>query len=749
MVQQRSDEEQPVIRRRLRKSQRRRDGLISYAHSVHSQNGEDGILKELFRRLDPSLPSIKWCVDVGAWDGQHLSNTHELLLPSSSSTSSSPSTTEAECGWRGILLEADPEKFRQLQARYHHPPDGTTTTKSATSPETTATTTCLCVTVSASHPEDPNNLCEILKRIPTTTLPRTVDFICIDIDGADYWVWHDLLLDGPNKGDRDDEKTNKKDDHFSAKVVCIEFNPTMPDDLIYIPPRASHKRHGASLAALVELAEQHDYVLVETTLYNAFFVQRDLYELHLQDLVPDTSIEALHESTMGTELYQLYDGTLKLWGCKKMLWHRIAMDESKLQLIPEGERDFPFAPQTSSLPSSSHHIEEDGTKWMDLAVDLSPIRLSQSNEDTAMVDSTCEQLLEQLETNGFALVRGTGMDPKVCREALMMTQTFLQDVDESVRRSCLSSQDRARRGYSPMNVENFASLLGEQGPNDLVRKFRVGPLHSNGIGTLLQPNIWPNPSEWDQAIDFQTTTEKYYRSMCKAANLILSTVCRGLVKKHPELETSLRALHQPSTTSPDDSDESDGLQQTTSILTLLGYRDGTRHKGKNKGPLVAAHTDVGVITVLLFDGGKDTCAGLQRRDGDADADDRWIDIDLPVTVPDDPIFCVNVADCLSELSGNRLPSTVHRVVARRRRHHHQSQRPSSSTGVPRNCCALFVGLDPECPLYFQGESESLSYEEWRRRRVAQSQQILRHYTTNAGGGGRGGEVDDDDVWKLD
>jgi hypothetical protein len=29
-----------------------------------------------------------------------------------------------------------------------------------------------------------------------------------------------------------------------------------------------------------------------------------------------------------------------------------------------------------------------------------------------------------------------------------------------------------------MNVEHFASsLIGEQGPNDLVRKFTVGPIH--------------------------------------------------------------------------------------------------------------------------------------------------------------------------------------------------------------------------------------------------------------------------------
>jgi hypothetical protein len=58
------------------------------------------------------------------------------------------------------------------------------------------------------------------------------------------------------------------------RVICIEFNPTMPDDLVYIPSRSDTVRHGASLAALVELAETFGYTLVETTLYNAFFVER-------------------------------------------------------------------------------------------------------------------------------------------------------------------------------------------------------------------------------------------------------------------------------------------------------------------------------------------------------------------------------------------------------------------------------------------------------------------------------------------
>jgi isopenicillin N synthase-like dioxygenase len=152
----------------------------------------------------------------------------------------------------------------------------------------------------------------------------------------------------------------------------------------------------------------------------------------------------------------------------------------------------------------------------------------------------------------------------------------------------------------------------------------------------------------------------------------------------------------------------------TSILTLLGYRTGTRHKLTQKNrpahPLVAAHTDVGVITLLLYDGGD--CAVLQRKVGSKnDGDDEFEDVILPTPVPqEDPIFVVNVADCLSALTGNYLPSTVHRVM------------PQRGGTTPRNCLALFVGLDPDQTLTFQ--HGQVTYETWRKNRIAESQRVL-------------------------
>lgn len=479
----------------------------------------------------------------------------------------------------------------------------------------------------------------------------------------------------------------------------------MPDDLIYIPARTDDVRHGASLAALVELAQSYGYVLVETTLFNAFFVPQALYQQYLKEEVPDTSMEVLHEISMGTSLYQLYDGTLKVWGCKRLLWHRAAIDEKKLQMVPPERRQFPFAPSSAASDDFD----------MSSAVDMSAIcKNNNNNSNIAEIQKCGDTLLEQLKRDGFAFVRGTGLSQRLCQDALQYTRAFLSDADESVRRSCLT-KDRARRGYSPMCTENFASLIGEQGPNDLVRKFRMGPTtktanndgnheitrgdDGNTTSSLLQPNIWPSSESWDDASTFQATLEAYYESARQTADCVVWAICDALARlKQPDLGAA-EVLR-----SNGNSDTSDSPAHT-SILTLLGYKVGTRHKGKNKSPLVAAHTDVGVVTMLLFDS-SGCCAQLQRSDGMG----GWVDVKLPSAVPDDPVFVVNIGDCMSELTNGILPSTLHRVVA------------DTKQKDARHCLALFVGLDPQAQ--FSIKDEAMSYEEWRKRRIARALAVL-------------------------
>ena len=50
--------------------------LNEFAGNVTSQNGEDGLIAKALSLL-PDL--TLWCVEFGAWDGKHLSNTYDLV----------------------------------------------------------------------------------------------------------------------------------------------------------------------------------------------------------------------------------------------------------------------------------------------------------------------------------------------------------------------------------------------------------------------------------------------------------------------------------------------------------------------------------------------------------------------------------------------------------------------------------------------------------------------------------------------
>ena len=50
--------------------------LLKYRKNIFSQFGEDGIIEKIFSILPNTC---KWCVEFGAWDGKHISNTRFLL----------------------------------------------------------------------------------------------------------------------------------------------------------------------------------------------------------------------------------------------------------------------------------------------------------------------------------------------------------------------------------------------------------------------------------------------------------------------------------------------------------------------------------------------------------------------------------------------------------------------------------------------------------------------------------------------
>lgn len=253
---------------------------VPYKRDVTSQDGEDGILERIFELLPGT---DRWCVEFGAADGKYLSNTWKLVV---------------EDSWSAVFIERDRRRFRELRKEY------------AEHPQVSA----LCRTVALSGG---NTLQDVLGE---TLLPKRFALLSIDIDGSDYHVW-DSLTD------------------YEPEVVVIEYNPMIPMDIEFVQPPDPSVHQGSSLLSLVELGRRKGYELVAATACNGFFVRAEHFPLF--DL-EDNSPEALRDNKKyETRVFQLYDGTLKIAGYRKLFWLDLPIEEHRVQTLPRPLRRYP------------------------------------------------------------------------------------------------------------------------------------------------------------------------------------------------------------------------------------------------------------------------------------------------------------------------------------------------------------------------------------------------------------------------
>lgn len=267
----------PTIQRRKKTFDNSNNWLLSFASSATSICGEDGIILKVFEIIGVES---EWCVEFGAWDGRQYSNTYNLIT---------------RYGWRGVLIEGDESRFHELQKTYGNFPKVN------------------CVNRFVGF-DSPDTLDEILSPLD---IPRRVDLLSIDIDGNDYHVW-------------------KAVEDYRPRVVIIEFNPTIPNDVVYIQDRDMNVHQGNSLLALIELAKEKEYELVCATGWNAFFVLREYYDLFN---IKDNSIDKMFDDqAFATRLFQLFDGTLEIAGQNKLMWAGIEFSSADIQVLPKHKR---------------------------------------------------------------------------------------------------------------------------------------------------------------------------------------------------------------------------------------------------------------------------------------------------------------------------------------------------------------------------------------------------------------------------
>ena len=256
------------------------DWLHAHADDVYSQFGEDGLLEAILAQLPDKN---HWCVEFGAWDGRHLSNTRRLI---------------EQCGYHAVLIEGDQQKYADL---CHH---------TASQPGVTP----LQAYVGFTRADSLDTL------LADTDVPFDFDVLSIDIDGNDYHVFQAI-------------------ERYRPKVVVIEFNPTIPNEVHFVQEADPSVAEGCSILALDSLARSKSYELVATTRANALFVEARYFPLFG---IQDNSINRLRRDNRDiTYLFTGFNGRVFLAGNRRLPWHEIDYDASQLQLLPAWCHVFP------------------------------------------------------------------------------------------------------------------------------------------------------------------------------------------------------------------------------------------------------------------------------------------------------------------------------------------------------------------------------------------------------------------------
>jgi hypothetical protein len=197
--------------------------LLRYGFKLYSQNDEDGIIQEVFRRIGTTARTF---VEFGVETGAEC-NTAKLLIE----------------GWRGLWIEAKADNADAIRRRFApFLQDGR-----------------LTLTQDLVTAENIDAL------ITAGGLAGEIDLVGIDIDYNDYWVWKAITAVRP-------------------RVVVIEYNASLRPPLSLTVPYDPHGRwdgsnfYGASLEALVRLGADKGYCIVGCSIagVNAFFVRADL-----------------------------------------------------------------------------------------------------------------------------------------------------------------------------------------------------------------------------------------------------------------------------------------------------------------------------------------------------------------------------------------------------------------------------------------------------------------------------------------
>lgn len=203
------------------------DKLTKFEFQAFSQFGEDGIIKEIFRRIGTTN---KYFVEFGVEDGSETNTTYLLYQ-----------------GWKGLWIDGSAANIGSINR---------TCANAIQKKQLTAIESFITA----------ENIESIFAK---GNVPQEFDLLSIDIDRNDYYIWNAIT-------------------HYNPRVVITEYNSIFrPGDefVVKYDPNAmwdKSSNFGASLESMTKLAESKGYKLVGSSFagLNAFYVREDVMGDH-------------------------------------------------------------------------------------------------------------------------------------------------------------------------------------------------------------------------------------------------------------------------------------------------------------------------------------------------------------------------------------------------------------------------------------------------------------------------------------
>jgi hypothetical protein len=214
--------------------------LLDVGFRVYSQTDEDGIILFLFSVIGTTN---KIFVEIGTGNCTEC-NCANLAI---------------NLGWHGLFVDGNVNDIAAGVRFYNSNPD-----------------TKIFPPKLISAMVDRDNINDV---IGNAGFSGDIDFLSIDIDGMDYWVWEAIDCVNPRV------VVVEANGKFGMRSITVPYNVKW----VYKPHLHPHY-HSASLPAFTKLAKRKGYRLVGTNRFgfNAFYVRDDIG----QEILPAVTIES-------------------------------------------------------------------------------------------------------------------------------------------------------------------------------------------------------------------------------------------------------------------------------------------------------------------------------------------------------------------------------------------------------------------------------------------------------------------------